>query len=544
MTDNISELRNQIAQSIRAVRLACFGRKCLGDCQRRMATAAPCRRATRKRWGAAVAAALVCLGAFAQGVEGNPGITCVWVEEHDGVEAHYDCSGYGSTIFVRPGGSSSSVVTNAFGSCTNCVAISPELCAEIQASIIAEASDVLVNAASSSNSVAEVLGFIDSSLSDLRSFRRFDSDYGDPPGLSSATSVAFTNYVSTVNNSQTYLVREYPAYSVVTSSARNRGRAISYNNGIYDYSRNVIEQELYYQDLLQSSLSKLSDVDERTRDLRNVANNMNCDSCTSGDGSGDGGSCDSCSGEWCTEEQGDAIITLLEDTKDYVARLGSLVLSISNNVAVSVQTLHDGLFTSYDHIPTESELGSTWQELYLSGGSGAFPEYASTNILARIELLLAGISGVLTNADEYVGPFEDSDYEQYVSEVRGSLDVMVEDVGSAVNERERNVRSVGDALIGLYTAFRGWSGTPFSRETIINSYSVELGENRWDVPNFEPSETGLAVANLIRVVCRSVMSVIYILFTILVFVRFHIAYFQWVLKYLRWAVELAQGLFA
>lgn len=533
--NKVREIRDEIAQSIRSVRLVCFGRKCLKDCARRMAAAAPHPRATRRRWGAAVAAVLVCLGAYAQEVST---VRCIW----DDSTQQYVCSGTGGSIIeVQGGGVIIQTVTNFLGACTNCVNMTPETCRQIKSDVASDCENIYQSALMISDLGNQLKDRIDHEIQDIATFRRF----GKLPRSADLTSSdldAFTNYVFSVDNSQTRLCRSNSQYF----NASYKRYLVSYNNGIYDYANTFTKPQLL--DLKQNSDSILENSNYLFWKITSLGNfvdqNLNCSSCPGGgDGTND---CNECTGgRWCTEEQGRAIIELLTDSKDYLENLKASLFDISNNVVLAVQNLHDGLFTSYTHIPTEEDLGHTWQELYLEGYSPNFHEYAATNILARIELLLAGMSGVLTNSSDFA---DAGDFAENGMDATNRFDTVINDftndVSDVISQREHNVRSVGEALVSLYDTFRGWSGTPFSRQTLISSYSIEIGEDHWDVPSFEPSENGLWVANIIRVICRSIMSVIYILFTISVFIRFHIAFFEWVWKYVKWAIELMQGLFA
>lgn len=532
MKAEISDLRSEIARSIRAVRLSCFGRKCLRDCLRRMAAAAPHPRATRRRWGVAAAAVLLCLGAFAEG--GFGGVVCQWHREN----GHYICEGTGNQIVVT--GGADNVITNMFGGCTNCISVTPQQCENLKAGVDQRYSVVLNSIEDAFAYLNEMRGLIDDEIEDIDTYRRFGIQTSS--SLTLAFWATFTNYLYSVDNGQTSLGRQYSS----SNSQFARAQRIAFNDGIYDYATENVKSRLNIQtqqiEDLASSLSQVSDASAAMHGM--VFDNLVCSACSTN--SGDSCDCnESTGGRWCTEEQGDAIIKLLTDTKDYVDRIKSSAEAISNNVAVVVRYLHDGFFTSYLHIPTEHDLGMRWQDLYFDGYSSNFEEYASSNILARIELLLAGMSGILTNSDDFAsaGDFAESGVEA-TNQIKSAISDFTNQVSDVIDQRERNVRTVGDSLKGLYNAFNGWTGTSFSRQTLINSYSVEIGGVSFDVPSFEPSENGLQIANLIRSVCRSIMSVVYILFSVAVFIRFHLAFFQWVLKYLKWGIELMHGLFA
>lgn len=539
MTDKISELRSEIARSIKSVRACCLGKRCLRDCVRRMAAAAPCPRASRRRWGAAAAAFVLCQSLCAE-------VYCEWHGSPEG-GGSYLCSGDGNSIRVDGPtiGGTGGVITNFLGGCTNCINVTPAQCQEIKESVHDLCQSIDSDISSLNSRCFTLLDSFREQRDDISTFRRFPLPSGN---ALNQELFDFTNYLYGTVNSQTLLVGP----ELDDPPTRNRLiRLLFYNDGIYDYANTTVLNSLNSNELLVRDINHFSDQIQGQVDSLDtlIDTHLNCASCGPPNPDEGGGGCDDCNattnGNWCTVEQGDAIILLLNDTKDYVSSLSSRLDSISNVVGLAVKYLHDGLFSDYTHIPTEDELGMKWQDLYLEGYSSNFPEYSSSNILARIELLLAGMSGVLTNSFDFAeaGDFSESGMSS-TNELFSAVSGFTNELASAIAQREGNVRSVGDSLIGLYNSFHGWSGTPFSRETLINSYSVEIGDTQWDVPSFEPSENGLAVANLIRVVCRSVMSVVYILFTVAIFIRFQLAFFQWVLKYLKWVIELMQGLFA
>lgn len=549
--------RDEIARAVRAVRALCFGRACLRECAKRMTAAAPLRRL--RRGGAALAvAALLLLGSSARGV-----VTCTW----NG--SGYTCSGEGDVVEViggNYGGGSGSVVTNVVGTCTNCVAMSPEYVADWKSRALrligteGEYNGLLEDcrnmvtysqviqsylAAYTNNCPISGYGGVAIQSGNLEPARQFLHGVGFYDGetpQNKAAAISKSIWGDPTGTTSAMVGRYCSAYD---------GAAMAYN----DFVPSAISS-IYAAQSLETNAVK---VQMGLRSLRTMVEDLSDEECTAqyvpGDGSGGEGSdgtdlgggslTNQVYGNWCTYDQGEAIKELLEDIKKWSERQTNYLKSISNRVESIDETIKNALFTSYTHIPTEEELQTSWQELYLSGYNSNFPEYSSTNIVARIELLLAGISGVLTNVSDYASQ------DEFADESLDSTNLVEEAIGDFTNQflnvmqgRVDASRSVGDALISLYQKFRTWSGTPFSTEFLINSYSVEFESGKAiDVPGFAAAAKTLPWANLIRVICRSAMSVIWILMTVAIFVRFHISFFQWCFKYVKWAVEVLQGLF-
>ena len=548
-----SDARNEIARAVRAVRAACFGRACLAKCAKRMTAAAPLRRRMRCGGAAFAVAALLLLGYSARAV-----VTCTW----NG--SGYTCSGEGDVVEVIggiTGGGEGSIVTNVVGVCTNCVAMSPEYVAgwkDTALEIIGQDGeyDGLLedcrNAITYSQLIQSYLSVYTNSvpLSGMGGDASFSRDsatnflhsvgfYAGETPKNKAAATAKSLYTNPNSTSTTTVRRYIDAYE---------SAAIAYN----DFAPSANSSIYAAQDIETNAVK----VQTGLRSLRSMVEDLSDEECTAqyvpgdgegsgGEGSGGGSLTNQVSGNWCTYDQGEAIKELLNDIKQWSERQTNYLRAISNRVVSIDETIKNALFTSYTHIPTEEELQTSWQELYLTGSNPNFPGYASTNIVARIELLLAGISGVLTNVSDYASQ------EDFADESLDSTNLVENAMGDFTNQfanvmqgRAASSRSVGDSLIRLYQKFRTWSGTPFSTETLINSYSVEFESGKAvDVPGFSAPATTLPWANLIRVICRSAMSVIWILMTVAVFVRFQIAFFQWCFKYVKWAVEVLQGLF-
>lgn len=459
-------------------------------------------------------------------------VICIW----DG--NGYTCSGSGTQVNVIGGGELAPVVTNGVGVCTNCAAISPdELCAlagqiETQAGYIKQATDLVMNKA------ADIQTSIESNQNEIATYRTFLSFMGADA----------TNYMNTVNNAQTYAMKANDNY--VFGDANTKAlAAVSAANSVYYYANNTVLPQLnqYYLDVSDISgqaatanSAAWTISDELLSELRE-----GCTACSSGAGSGGGGgspggtnTAGSVTGDWCTYDQGEAIKHLLSELSNYVARCEGRLLGISNNTAIIIQSIKDAFYSPYNAIPEYAGLGGqTWQDVYLQGADTPWG-YEATNYLARIELLLYGISGVGTNSEafaELIDQMEDTD--SAIDNIRAQLGSLHSDASG------QQAQTLGQAIVNLFDAFTPTASDLSSGTELMPATTYSINGQEFEVPQIVAQGGAISTFNSIQSVTRGVASALYgIVGAFAIFL-----YWRWfadkAVFFSKWAVELVSTLF-
>lgn len=535
MNDNEISYRAAVRYAKRHIQYCCKGRPCLEDCLRRLgASLPPCacaggwRPPSWAKWLALAAVLAVLL--FAALHSNAADVQCIW----NG--STYVCSGTGSSIEVIGGGSGEPVtVTNFWGVCTNCVSMSPADCEDLKSFITAEMSLVALYLSSTLDDVGAVLSDLDGKRADISTFQRF--------GFQTSTSVTslwpvFTNYLHSVDNTQTRLARDFPG----NNSANGRVQRVAYNDGIYDYAQSIAPALDFYSSRLYTSAQQIDDSKTRLESLSShVQHNLVCDECQAeyepgpgpGGGGSGGGSGIATNGNWCTFDQGEAIKDLLRDLKTWADRQHSQLSAISNYVHASYETLRSGLYSDYTAIPR----GEDWQNLYLSGQPTGWG-YDPTNIIQRIEVLLYGISGISTNTAS-------------LEDTTPSAEDTVEDVSDAAASISTDAdgtaaTTLGNAVLDFFRAFTPRTKNYQGGEEIIAEVSIKVGDETHYVPAMRLGESGFLLDTMtaVKSCVNGFCSVLFWVGGAFVIFRFWAWFAAWCVKLSKWAVELCTSLFA
>lgn len=467
-------------------------------------------------------------------------VICIW----DG--NGYTCSGSGTQVNVIGGGELAPVVTNGVGVCTNCASISPDqLCAladqiETQAGYIKQATDNVMDKASG------VQSLIDEQRDEISTYRTF--------GYRNVSGIIYniTNYAFNTDNAQAAAMRHAGApasggYDTNSISSAPMSMAIA-GNAVYYYANNTVLPQLnqYYQDASDISgeaaianSAAWSITDELLPELRE-----GCTACQAGTGSGGGGSSGgtnsngAVTGDWCTYDQGEAIKRLLSELSNYVARCEGRLLGISNNTAIIIQSIKDAFYSPYNAIPEYAGLGGqTWQDVYLQGADTPWG-YEATNYLARIELLLYGISGVGTNNEafaELTDQMEDTD--SAIDNIRAQLGTLRSDASG------QQAQTLGQAIVNLFDAFTPTASELSSGTELMPSTTYSINGQEFEVPQIIAQGGAISTFNSIQSVTRAVATAIYgIAGAFAIFL-----YWRWfadkAIFFSKWAVELVSTLF-
>lgn len=541
MTDLEKSYESALLDARRHIEYVCEGRPCLNDCLCRLGVPPPPRacagvwRPPRwAKWLVLLAVlAIVLFAAFSASAD----VICVW----NG--SSYDCSGDGTRVQVVGGGSGGEpvqlVVTNFWGVCTNCVSMSPSECEQLKSDLddyVHWAESDLSSARYYADNVRAYLGTV---YVDIDSFQRCR-----PMGVSGSSSVSewvpFTNYLFSVDNSQTSLVKSQPGLSVA-NTPYSRARYIIYNDGIYDYAQNLKSEFRDQENNLDYSIEYMYYVSERLDSISSKVAEIECTECqpeyqpggSSGGGSG-GGSGVLTNGNWCTFEQGEAIKGLLGDLRKWAERQHGQLSAISNYVKSSYETLHSGLYSDYNSIPR----GEDWQTLYLEGQPTGWG-YDPTNILQRIEVLLYGISGISTNVEERL---EDTtpDAESTAEDINNSVASVVTDAdGTAAT-------TLGGAVVDFFKAFSPRTKDYSGGEEILAEVQYSVGSESFYVPAVRLGSSGFLVDTMsaVKSFVSGFCSVLFWCGGAFAIFRFWIFFAGWCIKLSKWAVELCTSIFA
>lgn len=543
MTKN--SYHSALAQARRHIEDACYGRPCLNDCLSRLGgTPPPCacaggRGAPRRGKLLVLLAVLATSLLFAFLAWSD--VQCVW----DGDT--YQCSGMGSRVEVIGGGTSGEpvVVTNYWGVCTNCVSMSPDQCANLKSGLLEDISYMSGDLGSAKLGIDTSIADFESLQDEISTFRRF----GDMPEASIPYSqlasflYSFTNYVYTVENVQTALDREHVPSTLGTVPA---ARWVSYNNAIYDYGG-------YFYSVLDNVKSNLAtsrdDVESVIYSLGHLSSSVESIDCTQcqpeyepggypgGSGGGSGGGVVTnvvANGNWCTYDQGEALKTLLGDLKTWAQRQHSQLVSISNYVKQTWQTLRSGLYSDYTALPR----GEDWQTLYLEGQPTGWG-YDPTNILQRIEVLLYGISGISTNVEERL---EDTtpDSQDAIDDINNAVSTISTDAS------DTDARSLGSAIVRLFGAFTPETKDYSGGEEILAEIQYSVGNESFYVPSVRLGSSGFLVGTMatVKSFVSGFCSVLFLVGGAFAIFRFWVFFSAWCIKLSKWAVELTTSLFA
>lgn len=536
MNDTERSYRAAVRYARRHIHDCCYGRPCLEDCLRRLGASLPpcaCAGGWRPpRWAKWLALAAVLAVALFAALHATADVRCIW----DGQT--YVCSGEGSRVEVIGGGSSEPVVvTNLWGVCTNCVAMSPYYCNLLRTYIESELDSARSELYYVRSTASDVLLFVTNTVADISTFRRFTQSSNSASEISAAL-IALTNYVFSVSNTQTALVSAYISSQVPLGSSLRNSLVVGYNNGIYDYAQIVAPNFSIQKSNLLYIIQNSDEVDYNLRSLSVIVDdNLVCDECQveyepgGSPGGGSGGGSDT--GRWCTEEQGEAIKSLLGDLKTWAERQHAQVVAISNYVRASYETLRSGLYSDYTAIPR----GEDWQNLYLNGQPTGWG-YDPTNIIQRIEVLLYGISGIATNTPSL---------DDTTPSAEDTVDDLSDATASIATDADGTAAStLGNAVVNFFRAFSPHTKNYQGGEEIIAEVSIKVGDDTHYVPAMRLGSSGFLVDTMtvVRTFVNGLCSVLFWVGGAFVIFRFWAWFSAWCIRLSKWAVELCTSLFA
>lgn len=545
-----NEYQNAVETAVKQITDICAGRKCYSECVRRILGGRPpgARVCGGGRRSVAAAVLIVVVAVLIAALTASADVQCVW----NG--SGYSCSGTGSAVTVSGGGGSHDpVVTNIVGTCTNCVAMSPEQVRNFKTEALQKIDDIKSNSHHISSYLAPQIqsvlapyavtypvsgsAFLNATTPNVSAVTNFVNSHPDivgskPYDLASDVVGASPPFTS-LNSTQRAMVpaKWLACYDGAASALNEVSTAVaSASNNVEQIvtSAKVIEARSdYLKSMVQYSLS-----DEE------------CTAQWDG-GSGDGGSggggnaaTNQVNSNWCTYDQGESIIDLLDSIDAWFDDQEKYLKSMTNWISTVNSTIIANLNTAYTAIPPESGLGDTWQEIYLDGQRTNWG-YEPTNILARIELLLYGLTGVGTNASEVAEVDQDT--------LESSAQSAVESLESDFTRQTDGAKSIRDALLSFCRKFEG-SPHDNRNADFTPAVKVSLGSGGDGFEyEFDPVAIGQGqqqfMSSMIEFMRAACQTVYLVLFAVLGFLFWRVV-FVYAVKIIRWGHEILTSIFA
>lgn len=411
---------------------------------------------------------------------GRAELTVEWIDEN--------------TIVVNGYGYGNETNETALGSCTNCLAISPDEMRRIKSIILSTLDSVVSNLDNIVEICNSINGRIDTITSDISGFRSFGA---------SAVYADYTNYVGSAVNAQTTLDVSYMrslGYDVSSvPGAANRARFVSYNDGIYDYANSVVSPELSsVQSQIDGIFEESSTIQTKFNTIASIVNSITEESCQSCGGGTNDNSCTSCP----CEEQWATLLDYIRHIDDDQHRRYIQLHDISNRV-FNIDKAFDSyaklvsgvLYQDATIVVDDGE--NSWSNVYNTGHSQLY-DYDKSNILQRIELLLYGlVSNTSTNWGSVT-----SDVSSDVEDMQDTIDDVKASVADANTEYTSEVNTISQKITALFNALNF-----FGAGSLGNfSYGEPM---QFDVYDFQFDFTNAADFRPLQQVCRTALQIFY-----------------------------------
>jgi hypothetical protein len=402
-------------------------------------------------------------------------------------------SGYGYTVVTNV------VYTNSLGTCTNCVQISPEQMLLYKTEILTACDSGLDILNAIKGDAYSIWTNCSSQIDEIGTFQKFDDA---PVEWSSTFNVPFTNYVYTVDNSQTMLDRQV---RVVLNNNASFNRWASYNNGIYDYATQYVTPILdecgrSASTIIQNSL----DAEVELRTVKSLVSSMSetaCEcqgdgagSCPNPDGGGDSGYCP------CVEQ--------LDAIKDYVEHIDddfhvqlqnmSDVTNFIPRMDAYAKIISGVLYNDGTIVVDDGE--NSWSNVYRRGESDLY-DYDKSNILQRIELLVFGLTSLSSSTNwGNVG-----DVESDVLDVQEKI----EDVGEVIAQNHQdistNINTIKGKIQSLFNTLNFFGAGSLSEFALNDPYTIQHFGNY----SFEVTSNDVESLGALRSIFRTCFQVFY-----------------------------------
>lgn len=438
--------------------------------------------------------ALFALSSFAN-------VDCWWDQSSGG----WFCGGEGSAIYVQApdGGWYDGVVTsNGVGVCTNCLQMSSDDMIQFKMQIaqyFSQFVDDMDYVYTASTSVRDEIYHLQQWIADIPYF-----------GNSSSTFAERTNFIVSV-------ARPYPSFGSI-----NLGQIVDSNyvnfslTSLYvarwidswNTGRNLLVS--FSSQYLNSWFNSTDEIQTKSITSRSMVASAShlvellpTEPCvlsvaTNSPSGGGGGNVVTNYGNWCTYDQGDALIAALDKICDWCESAEGYLKSVSNSLHSIDKTVSRSLFSSYSHLPDVEtfNLYGGWTNLYFQG-SESYPleGYEPTNVLQRIELLLYGLSIGLNPTNEVSPESVSNRLSSATNSVSSTFNGFAVSNDSFVAEMNTRGSSMLSTFSAFYNSFSSLSGESLTTSTqFIPDTSFSIGENSYTIPFVGPTSAA-ATAN-------------------------------------------------
>lgn len=275
-----------------------------------------------------------------------------------------------------------------------------------------------------------------------------------------------------------------------------------------------------------------------------------------GDDIGGGGGPDAYN--WCTVEQGAAIIELIRKTQDEVKTIKTDLQLFSDAMTTTVSNLVAGSFfyTDYGGFVNDGfyvrinndGTNVNWKQFYRLGSlTESVPGYNPSNIMHRIELLLFGLSGAGDDETEIPSKYHDQDFDEFATDASSSVTNMIETFVAQADQHRTRAESLKDSFLTFIQSFSSLRGknalessdvfTPQFQFTVggqsVDVPSITLGDNNETIPVVQ------RIGNLFHGFC----SFIFYIGGAFILWRYWSWFSVWVFRFCKWASEIIGGLF-
>lgn len=457
---------------------------------------------------------------------------------------------------------------------TNCVDMTPEQMKEFKNETldrIARMRQAFPNIQNTLNKYVSLVQTIESSFLLGNDGKRLPYYTGTPANIKPLTNWYYTVYMPLASSDMKSIVSAAVNSLDLTipfpdgSSRNGYVAAVGAYNSVIAYSDYLLQQaDLNGLDDAVSSIQYIGDslghLETQTRALpTNYKDDIYVPAGNGGGsggegGGGDGGDTgDTGQYNWCTVEQGDAIIRLLTQCEQHQNAVKNNIESLLSQLSSRYNEMKGGsLFrTPYTGLPdTFYANGSNhnWKTFYRLGESTpSINGYDPSNILQRIELLLYGIAGVDEDEDSVTKSYDLSDFTTQKDSLDESMQGLLGNFTSDAEEHRQRAESLSESFRSFMESFSTWRGKTSleSTDAFMPSYQYSIGGESVTIPAFTVGENNATVPLVQQFgdYFHAFCSVVFYVGGVFILWSYWSWFAQWIFRFCKWTGEILSGLF-